>query len=177
MLSICGTHTQATGPVCDAKVIKSFSVLESSVCSRASHDVPCLWELSKYELQSLVRSQHSMILKLLSPHFCSITRQLALEMGKNTRAHGVFPIPTTEAFLPFKSQASHVGWRHPFKRALEAALVVLRMPGESFLGLRAWLPYPREEKKSSMGVLQISSAFLGEVHLSRLRDLINHNPL
>lgn len=131
--------------VLETLVLSSHFCSWSRVHSQASQDVPCQWGTGKYELQSLVQPQHSVIFETTS----SLASLGSLfEMGKNTCAHGVFPIQLQKHFFP-SNLTSHVGWRHPFKRAPDAALVVLRMPGESFFRTQSLASLPLKGEKAS----------------------------
>lgn len=143
-------HTLRPLVLCVVLELSNHFCSQSSVCSQASHDVPFLWGTGKYELQSLVRSQHSMIFETTFSPFLQHHQAACFEMGKNTRAHGVFPIQLQKHFFP-SNLTSHVGWRHPFKRALEAALVVLRMPGESFFRTQSLASLPPGGEKKQHG--------------------------
>lgn len=99
-------------------------------------------------------------LKLLSPHFCSITRQLALKWVK-------IHVPMESFLSNYRSISSLQISLHMWAGGI-LLKGLQRLPWwcwgcleKASSGLRAWLPYPPEEKKSSMEVLQISSAFLG----------------
>lgn len=148
--------------VLETFVLSSHFCSQSSVRSQASQGVPCLWGTGKCELQSLVWPQHSMTFETTSSPFLQHHQAACFEMGKNTCAHGIFPIQLQKQFFP-SNLTSHVGWRHPFKRAPDAALVVQRMPGESFFWTQSLAPLPPgRRKKAASKVSKLVPFFWGE---------------
>lgn len=75
LISACflfGEHTLRPLVLCvvlETLVFLSHFCSWSRVHSQASQDVPCLWATGKYELQSLVRPQHSVIFETTSSPF------------------------------------------------------------------------------------------------------------